>query len=117
MSLPTLFSYLPEEVATQLCKFAEEESRAEKISRTAARGLVGTGVGMLAGGGAAYGGGKLYEHLSGKKVPSSSLYAIAPVLGAASGLAYSLYRANEMEEFRRALESAQHRPDGGNSGE
>jgi hypothetical protein len=39
----------------------------------------------------------------GAGIPSSALNVVVPALGGAAGLAYSLYKAKELEEMKRAV--------------
>lgn len=89
------------DLAPSLFKTAEEKkpSKAGRIAKTVGSGLAGMGLGYLSGAGA--------THLADKAfgpIPSSALMGAVPVLGAGAGLAYSLYKAHEQEEMRRALE-------------
>jgi len=115
MSTPTLFSYLSPDVAASICKLAAEDSKAKRVARTAVTGMMGLGLGTLAGGAAFQGARYGYEKSMGKLLPQTPFAAVAPVLGGAAGLAYSLYKAHELEEIRRALESTDDKP-GGSSG-
>jgi hypothetical protein len=111
MTLPFIGNYLPVE-AEALFKFAAEKAK-EKKSPTARMlatlgiGALGTGIGSVAG----YGAGELANRFSQKvrnqPISTSSLMTAAPIVGGAAGLAYSVYKAREMEELRRALEDRQ----------
>jgi uncharacterized membrane protein YebE (DUF533 family) len=106
MSLPLMHEYLSFEHADVLLKTAGE--KAKRVAKTVGSGLAGMGLGYLAGGGAM----RLADKIHGKPIPSSSVIGALPILGAASGLAYNLYKAQEAEEIRRALESSNHQPAG-----
>jgi hypothetical protein len=109
MTLPFIGHYLPDH-AGSLLKFASETAKEKKKSPTArmlgviGAGALGTGVGSVAG----YGAGELMNRLSMKvrnqPISTGSLQNIAPLVGGAAGLAYSVYKTREMEELRRALE-------------
>lgn len=135
MSIPTLFSYLPFEVAVSICKLAGNEAEegpavdpmpapspkppeAQKkpsILGTLAGHAAGMGVGTLVG----YGAGELadrayrFANPGQGGIPSSYHVAVGPVVGAGLGLAYTLAKAHEQEELRRALTNADHGPPGG----
>jgi hypothetical protein len=116
MSLPSIFEYLPEQAVT-LCKFAEEErrppaARAGNVLKTIGTGLLGFGAGSLAGAGSAMLVDKWHEAATGQKIPTNTLYKAAPFIGGAMGLAYNLYKAQELEELRRALEGKSNKPQG-----
>lgn len=108
MSLPSLFSYLPREVAEALCKTASEAKKKTRVLGPIAAGVLGMGAGTLAGAGAAHLGNKAYKHFTGKNIPLPYLATAVPVLGAGFGLAYNLAQAHQLEEMRRALESPDH---------
>jgi hypothetical protein len=123
MSLPSIFEYLPEQ-ARDLCKVAagphsnpvqEEPSPAQRaggVVKTVGTGLLGFGLGSLAGAGGAALLDKWHEAATGQKIPLTALHAVAPVVGGAMGLAYNIYKARELEELRRALESKSDRSQG-----
>jgi len=87
---------------TAMTKTAEgkEHSPGKEIAKILASGLLGTGVGTAIG----FGAPELYEHLTGKQIPSSTLRSALPVLGALGGVAYSMHKAREQEGIRRALQ-------------
>lgn len=100
--LPCLISYLSPVVVAGLCKAAEakkEEPKPDwaKRSRIVGAGLLGVGLGTASG----YLAGKLVNHI--QPISSPHLQIAAPLLGGAAGLAYSLYKAREMEELKRAV--------------
>jgi hypothetical protein len=106
---PTLFAYLPREVAVALCKLAEgapvqpPPSKPSNILNEA----LGMGIGTLAGQGAASFGEAAYKHFSGgKSIPLKHLMYAAPVVGAGLGLAYNMAKAHQLEETQRAVEGA-----------
>ncbi len=111
MSFPSLFEYLSPADAAAIVKLASEsakkpeESSARRIAKTVGTGLLGTGLGYGAGALSSIALDKIYEKATGHRIPPSTLMAAVPVLGAGAGLAYSLYKAHEMEEMRRAIES------------
>lgn len=102
MNAPTLFSYLPREVAETLCKLAEDAGTKPSALKPILAGAAGIGLGTLAGAGAAHLSNKLYKHYSGKDIPVPHLLAAAPVLGAGLGLAYNLAHAHQIEAMRKA---------------
>jgi hypothetical protein len=108
---PTLFSYLPEEAAVQLCKMAEEapKKRPNPLGPIAA-GALGMGVGTLAGFGGAHAVNAIYKHTSGKSIPIPYLTAAAPIIGGGLGLAYNLAQAHQIEAMRHAAESPDDKP-------
>ena len=115
MSCPTLFDYLDPELASVLLKTAEElqqESKGKRIAKTVGAGLLGTGAGYLAGGLTSMGANALHKKVYGRPIASSALTTALPLLGAGAGMAYSLYKAHEAEEIRRALESNNNQPAG-----
>lgn len=116
MSLPSIFEYLPEQ-ARLLCKVAEEleptpGQKLRNVAKTVGTGLAGFGAGSLAGAGSAMLLDKWHEAATGQKIPISTLYKTAPIVGGAMGLAYNIYKAKELEELRRALSSKSDRPQG-----
>ena len=113
MSLPTLFSYLPREDAEAICKLATGDSDADKKTRAMGpvlAGVLGTGVGTMAGVGLGHLGNKAIRALTGKNIPPAVLYGAIPLLGAGAGLAYNLAQAHQVEEMKRAVENSKHRP-------
>ena len=110
MSTPSLFSYLPREVAEALCKTASEAKKKTRSLGPIAAGILGMGAGTLAGAGLAHLGNKAVKHYTGKNIPVPYLAVAAPVLGAGLGLAYNLAQAHQLEEMRRALEAPDHGP-------
>lgn len=104
MSTPTLFGYLPQDVAVTLCKLANRE-KTIGMAKAMGTGAAGMAVGTAAGVGVGELVGRLYQHAYDKPLPSSALQRVVPVLGAGLGLAYSLYKAHELEEMKRVLES------------
>ena len=115
MSLPSMFDLLGEELASALLKTAEEkepESKTKRVVKTVGSGLAGMGLGYLTGAGALHVADKLHNKLYGSGIPSNALMPAVPALGALSGLAYTLYKAQEQEEIRRALEGTHDQPAG-----
>lgn len=115
MSTPFLFSYLTAEDAEAICKLAagEKKNKAKEVAKIVGTGILGAGVGHLAGGLAVHAANKLHQKLYGTPIARSpSMGAVMPVLGAGAGLAYSLYKAKELEELRRALETNNNEPVG-----
>lgn len=132
MTIPTLFSYLPFEEAVALCKYAAgsevEEGptveptpppppapAAEKpsILKTLGAHAAGFGLGTAGGFAGAALANKGYQYANGgKNIPLPYLLAAAPVVGGGLGLAYTLAKAHEQEELRRALTNTNHGPGG-----
>lgn len=103
-----LYDYLPKQA---------EEDTASARAKAVLGGTAAFGVGTLAGAGAAHLGNKLYGKLTGKQnIPSGYLSAAAPIIGGGLGLAYNLAQAHQLEVMRRAIETPDNKPDGGNSG-
>lgn len=96
-------------------KYAQEkakkpESGLWRATKAIGGGLLASGVGTLAGFGAASVADMVSKKITGHEIPLQNLMAIAPVVGAASGIAYSLYKSREAEEIRRAIEAERNRP-------
>lgn len=127
--LPSIFSYLPEQGA-QLLKVAEqaqqqtEESdlpprtprqvkepsgwdQAKGFARVAVPGALGIGAGTALGGGLAYGIDKLYQHQTGRPIPTPTLLKALPLLGAAMGVAKVIHDQRQQQEFRRVLDRSE----------
>lgn len=116
---PTLFSYLPKDSAVALCKFAEEEakkkSRTLGVAKAVGVPLVGLAGGTLGGFGAGLLADKLYQKATGTKIPAAGLAGASALLGTGLGLAYSMYKAHELEDLRRVFESTSDAPVRGGS--
>lgn len=98
-------------------KTAEESEptpgqKVQGVAKTIGTGLAGFGAGSLAGAGGALLLDKWHEAATGQKIPLSTLYKTAPIVGGAMGLAYNIYKARELEELRRALANKPDRPQG-----
>jgi len=114
MNFPSIFEYLPEQ-ARYLCKVAgepEPKSSTTSALKTIGTGLLGFGTGSLAGAGGALLLDKWHEAATGKKIPLSTIHAAAPIIGGAAGLTYSIYKAREIEELRRAIENKSNQSQG-----
>jgi len=113
MRAPSLFSYLSREEGEAICKLAEPKKPSRALGALKAVGLplLGFGGGAVAG----FAGGQLADTISqkllGRPIPQSYLDSLTPALGAGLGLTYSLYKAHEMEDLRRALEGHSNKPD------
>jgi len=86
-------------------KHASEKGSVSKSLGTIGTGLAGMGVGTLAG----YGAGKGVEALLRKRgidISPRKLMLPATIAGAGSGIAYSLWKAHEMEALKRAVEGS-----------
>jgi len=119
---PSIYDYLPEH-AEGIMKLALPEPPPESDTpkehgdvqlpahpalhavKTMGGGLLGFGVGTLAGQGLH----ALGEHMN---VPMGHVGAAAPLLGGLAGAAYGVYKQKELEELKRALESYKHQPRG-----
>jgi hypothetical protein len=86
--------------------------KAQSAAKIIGTGLLGFGAGSLAGVGSAMLADKWHEAATGQKIPTSTLYKVAPLVGGAMGLAYNVYKAKELEELRRALSSQPNRSQG-----
>lgn len=93
---------------SEMRKIAEEKqkSRALELAKIIGSGALGFGVGTGAGLGVGYLGDRLSSSITGKKIPRSVLYGALPLLGAASGIAYSVHKAKEQEAIRHALQDS-----------
>ena len=69
-------------------------------------GALGLGAGMAVG----RGGYELLRKATGDRMPPTAWHALAPAIGGAAGLAYSAFKEHELQELRRALESARNKP-------
>lgn len=124
MNVPPLSSYLRPEVVEALYKAASAEGvrahveedppkpvRSSLPNTLLAHGA-GVGLGTLAGFGTSHLLNKAYQSAhEGKSIPNKYLGVALPVAMGGIGLAYSLARAHEAEEIRRARETAQHQPE------
>lgn len=90
--------WTPEEVAEQKADWAKKAP--PSALKVGLQGVAGVGLGTLAGGLA----GKGLEHLAGRTGTNLGphLARIGAVSGAAVGIAHQMWRAKEMEAFRRA---------------
>jgi hypothetical protein len=108
MKMPMLTEYLSPQEVQGICKIASAPPQGEPDWKQRAK-IVGAGLlGMSAGTALGFGGMELANRLhmkahGGKGIPSSALNIAVPALGGAAGLAYSLYKAKEMEEIKRAV--------------
>ncbi len=114
MKLPLITEYLSPAEVQGICKLASEEPAPAappplhedgkpdwgRRAKIVGAGLLGMGAGTAAG----FGGMHLANKAFGPSgIPHSALNVAVPVLGGAAGLAYSLYKAKEMEEIKRAV--------------
>jgi hypothetical protein len=76
------------------------------IAKALGAGVLGLGAGAAAG----RGGYELLRHATKDKMPPGPWHAIAPALGAAGGLAYSLAKERELQELRRAVAGTNNNP-------
>lgn len=96
--------------ADEFCKIAEESKKQKspyfETAKVLGAGALGMGTGIAVG----LGGAHLADHLSqrgfGKPIPKGAILIGAPLLGTASGIAYSVYKAREQEAVQRALENS-----------
>jgi hypothetical protein len=106
VTFPLLTEYLSPAEVQGICKLASEHEAPDWKRRAK---IVGAGLlGMSAGTALGFGGMELANRLhmkanGGHGIPHSALNAIVPALGGAAGMAYSLYKAKEMEEIKRAV--------------
>lgn len=114
MKAPLLTEYLSPEEVRGICKLAAPvQPEGEPDWKHRAK-IVGAGLlGMSAGTALGFGGMELANHIykqtnGGHGIPHSALSIAVPALGGAAGMAYSLYKAKEMEEIKRAVKP---RPD------
>jgi hypothetical protein len=111
---PTLFAYLPREVAVALCKLAEGESP-QPVSKPSSmlNEALGMGIGTLAGQGLASFANSAYKHITKdpQGIPIKSIMYAAPVVGAGLGLAYNMAKAHQLEETQRAVEGSHNQPE------
>ena len=105
MKPPMLTQYLSPEEVQGICKLASEErpdwGRRAKI---VGAGLLGMSAGTALGFGGMELANRAHMKAHGTGIPSTALNIAVPVLGGAAGLAYSLYKAKEMEEIKRAVQ-------------
>jgi len=125
--LPSVRDYLPEH-APGLLKLAlpdpppEDEPKKEHsdnelpthpalhAAKTIGGGLLGFGLGTLAGQG-------LHSLAERANVPMGPVAKAAPALGGLFGAAYHMYKQKELEELQHALESYKHQSRGQRLGE
>lgn len=93
---------------SEMAKIAEDEKKSPSMSlaKIVGSGALGFGAGTAAGLLAGYGADKLVQKTTGRKIPPSLLYGAGPLLGMASGIAYSVHKAKEQEAIRRALSNS-----------
>lgn len=93
---------------SEMAKIAEDEKKspALNLAKIVGSGALGFGAGTAAGLLVGHGADKVLERATGKKIPSSIVYGAAPLLGMASGIAYSVHKAKEQEAIRRALSNS-----------
>lgn len=108
MKAPCITAYLPRAAVEGIYKIAElEPPPAEERpdwgqrAKLVGSGLLGMGVGTLAGFGAMELANR--HHPSGKGLPASTLNKAVPIATAGAGLMYSLWKAREQEKLRRAV--------------
>jgi len=106
MRAPTLFSYLSLEQGEAICKLAEPKkpSRALEVAKAIGIPLAGYGIGGVTGFAAGQLADTISQKLLGRPIPQPYLDAIAPAFGAGLSLTYSMYKAHEREDLRRAFE-------------
>ena len=100
MTLPTSFFH-------ELRKLAEDKQHTpgRDLVKIIGSGLLGFGAGTAGGLGAGYLADAISQGVTGRRIPHHLINAAAPVLGLASGIAYSVHKAKEQEAIRRALEN------------
>lgn len=112
MKSPLITEYLSAAEVQGICKLAAAEPPAppqgdpdwKRRAKIVGAGLLGMSAGTAMG----FGGMELANRLhmranGGHGIPHSTLGIAIPALGGAAGLAYSLYKAKEMEEIKRAV--------------
>jgi hypothetical protein len=103
--------------ADELMKIAEEKHAPWKdILKTLGSGLGVFGLGTAVGYGGMHLANLAYKGQTGHEIPRSAMHAVAPILGAASGIAYSIYKARELEKIRDALKNPTKPGQGGSPG-
>lgn len=103
----------------------EQGSLRQPVTKNHIKHPILHGLGALAGGTLAFGGGigagylgQLgVEKMMGKQIPAGALSMAAPVLGGLSAVAYHTYKAKEQEQLRRALEAYQNQSRGSAAGQ
>ncbi len=98
---------IPSSFFTELAKLAEDKKKSpgRDIAKIIGSGLLGFGAGTAGGLGAGYAADWAAQKLTGRRIPHAAIHGAAPVLGLASGIAYSVHKAKEQEAIRRALEN------------
>jgi len=91
--------------ADELTKLAEDKKKSpgRDIAKIIGSGLLGFGAGTAGGLAAGYLADAASKKITGRRIPHGAIHAAAPVLGLASGIAYSVHKAKEQEAIRRAL--------------
>lgn len=84
----------------------KKKSPVGSIAKIIGSGALGMGAGTAAGLLAGYGADALVHKTTGRRIPRSALLGVAPLLGAAGGIAYSVHKAREMEAVQRALKDS-----------
>jgi hypothetical protein len=111
MSTPFILSYMsPEQVSSLLGENNVKTAGVGKGLGVVAKGLAGFGVGTAAGYGVGHLADKVFQVATGERIPGSLLVPAATLLGAGMGLAYSTYKAKELEELQRALKEKRDKP-------
>jgi hypothetical protein len=74
-------------------------------TKTIGTAALGFGTGTAAGLGVGHLADLISQKTTGRRVPHSLIYGIAPALGAAGGIAYAIHKATEQEALERALKN------------
>lgn len=104
---------------------AEQGSLRQPVTKNHIKHPILHGLGALAGGSLAFGGGigagylgQLgVEKVLGRPISPGALSMAAPILGGLSAVAYHTYKAKEQEQLRRALEAYQNQSRGSAAGQ
>lgn len=94
--------------AVEFMKIAEEKKKSPALdmAKIIGTGVLGFGAGTAAGLGAGWLIDKTLQGMKGRTLFKNQLMIAAPVLGTATGIAYSIQKAREQEALRRVLEDS-----------
>ena len=97
--------------ADELKKMAAEEAGPSPLTqklKILGKGMAGFGVGTLAGVGAAHAIDRAHQHFTGAPIHGQALQRALPLVGAASHMAYTIYKAREAEEMANVDKGTNH---------
>ncbi len=97
--------------ADELTKMAAEDAGPSPLTqklKVLGKGMAGFGVGTLAGVGAAHLADKAHQHFTGAPISGTTLHRALPLVGAASHMAYTIYKAREAEEMANVDQGTHH---------